>query len=1065
MIRFTPILLLLAFEQPVEAQTGCNAPVTAISIPASGRTSTFLIYKPSTCPWFLPPAGNVISNAAWITILPDNWWGYSNAGVFAFDVAQNTGSARVGTITAAGITFTVRQFGASDAIPITGTPVAALASLDSVMTNAMKEFGSPGGGLAVTYQGRLVYARGFGYADLESLELTQPDSMFRLASVSKLLTMAAITKLESQSSISPASKALTILNNFSPPPGLSITDPRWNDITVDQLINHTGGFLRTTVDRALDYNYLVSATAALSQAMPGDNTSVIRWAMSKPLDYTPGSPPFPCPDCYSNFGYQILGRVIEKVTGSTYENYIRNTIMTPAGVSRTRAAKSFATQIAPGEVKYYVSPNEMWHESVFAATPGPALSTYGSYAYENIDSFGGMISNTMDMLRFYNYWLNWGPGSGFFGSLAGTNTGVFTLSANNTVRYTFLFNYRSEYSRTNSASCTVASPCDLENAVRYDLEASLPGIASWPAGDQFSTYAGLSPLCTFAQSPLSYSVDSASRSVSVSVTASNASCSWVGVSDVPWVAVSGTPGTGSSALNLSISANTSFSPRTTTVYSAGLPVTVTQYGNGNVGAIQGSGQSASILTSFSSALQAKVTDGSGNPVSGVTVAFTAPSSGASVTFLSSNVVTTNGSGLASVSVTANNVPGSYMVTASALGVIPVATFSLTNLGGTYTVSGQATIGGAALSGVTVTLAGSPGATRITDASGNYSFASLPAGVNYTVTPSRANYSFTPLTAAINNLASNVTANFTGIAKPGAGLPDKVGTTYSGYSVLDANGNFAWDGPATDKLISWSTFQASEKPIYGDWNGDGKMKVGVYNNGTWLLDYNGNGVWDGPTIDKAIFWSTGQSTDVPVLGDWNGDGRTKIGIYNNGTWILDYNGNGVWEGPAVDKTIYWSTGQAGEVPVVGDWNGDGKTKIGVHANGTWILEYNGNYAWDGTGTDKLIFFGGAGYRPMVGDWNGSGWTKIGAYHVNGTWALDYNGNFVWDGTSIDKLTFFGGPEWTPIVGDWSGSGTTKIGAYTGGQWALDYNGNFGWDLPPDRLFSFGAAGQTPIVGKW
>ena len=232
-----------------------------------------------------------------------------------------------------------------------------------------------------------------------------------------------------------------------------------------------------------------------------------------------------------------------------------------------------------------------------------------------------------------------------------------------------------------------------------------------------------------------------------------------------------------------------------------------------------------------------------------------------------------------------------------------------------------------------------------------------------------------------------------------------------------------------------------------------------------MDYDGNGIWDGPSVDKAIYWSTGQSTDVPVLGDWNGDGRTKIGIYNNGTWILDYNGNGVWEGPGVDKTVYWSTGQAGEVPVAGDWNGDGKTKIGIYANGTWILEYNGNYAWDGTGTDKLIYFGGPGYRPMVGDWNGSGWTKIGAYNVNGTWALDYNGNFVWDGTSIDKLTFFGGPDWTPVVGDWSGSGTTKIGAYTGGQWALDYNGNFGWDVPPDRLFSFGAPGQTPIAGKW
>ena len=476
----------------------------------------------------------------------------------------------------------------------------------------------------------------------------------------------------------------------------------------------------------------------------------------------------------------------------------------------------------------------------------------------------------------------------------------------------------------------------------------------------------------------------------------------------------------------------------------------------------GSGQAASINASFSAPLNAKVTDSNGSPVAGVTVTFSAPLTGASASFVTSATTVTDASGIASRNVVANGTSGTYQVNASVNGVAAPASFTLTN--GVYAISGQVVVSGIGKSGVTVRLSGVLSNSTITDSSGNYIFSGLGSGA-YVVNPTLSQFGFTPLNTAISNLTSNVAVNFTGVAKPGAGLPEKVGTTYSGYSVEDVNGNFAWDGPSIDKLISWSTFQSGEKPIYGDWNGDGKMKVGVYNNGTWLLDYNGNGVWDGPTVDKAIFWSTGQSTDVPVLGDWNGDGRTKIGLYNNGTWILDYNGNGVWEGPGVDKTIYWSTGQAGEIPVVGDWNGDGKSKIGIHVNGTWILEYNGNYAWDGPGIDKLIFFGGAGYRPVVGDWNGSGWTKIGAYHVNGTWALDYNGNFVWDGTSIDKLTFFGGPEWTPVVGDWSGNGLSKIGAFTAGQWALDYDGNLGWNPPVDKLFSFGAAGQAPIVGKW
>ena len=204
-------------------------------------------------------------------------------------------------------------------------------------------------------------------------------------------------------------------------------------------------------------------------------------------------------------------------------------------------------------------------------------------------------------------------------------------------------------------------------------------------------------------------------------------------------------------------------------------------------------------------------------------------------------------------------------------------------------------------------------------------------------------------------------------------------------------------------------------VYGDWNGDGKTKVGLYASGAWYLDFNGNGVWDGPTVDKVVFWSTGQAGEKPVTGDWNGDGKTKVGVFVNGTWVLDYNGNYIWDGSGLDKSINWSTGLTGEVPITGDWNGDGKTKIAVYQNGTWIMDFNGNYAWDGTSVDRLSFFGGTGYVPVVGDWNGSG--------------------------------------------------TSKMGAFASGLWALDVNGNYAWDPPADRLFTIGASRQKLIVGKW
>jgi len=113
-------------------------------------------------------------------------------------------------------------------------------------------------------------------------------------------------------------------------------------------------------------------------------------------------------------------------------------------------------------------------------------------------------------------------------------------------------------------------------------------------------------------------------------------------------------------------------------------------------------------------------------------------------------------------------------------------------------------------------------------------------------------------------------------------------------------------------------------------------IGIFRSGSWSLDSNGNGVWDGTPIDQGS--SFGQANDVPIAGDWNGTGTKKIAVFRNGVWLLDINGNGQYD-TGIDPTCYF--GQAGDVPVVGDWTGDGRTKIGIFRNGLWILDTNGN----------------------------------------------------------------------------------------------------------------------------
>ena len=251
----------------------------------------------------------------------------------------------------------------------------------------------------------------------------------------------------------------------------------------------------------------------------------------------------------------------------------------------------------------------------------------------------------------------------------------------------------------------------------------------------------------------------------------------------------------------------------------------------------------------------------------------------------------------------------------------------------------------------------------------------------------------------------------------------------------------------------------------------KDHLGVASASNWYLDTNGNGTWNGSSTDKLITFTAPVADATKVSGDWNGNGTTSAGAYKAGVWYLDLNGNGIWDGAAIDGQFSFGGGIAGAVPVTGDWTGTGSTKLGVFANGKWYLDLNGNRVWNGTATDALYNFGGgqAGAIPVTGDWNGNGKTKVGIY-VAGRWYLDLNGNGVYNGAPTDALYNFGGgvAGSVPVTGDWSGNGSTKIGIFANGKWLLDLNGNGAWNgSTTDAQYNFGGgiAGAVPVVGLW
>ena len=92
-------------------------------------------------------------------------------------------------------------------------------------------------------------------------------------------------------------------------------------------------------------------------------------------------------------------------------------------------------------------------------------------------------------------------------------------------------------------------------------------------------------------------------------------------------------------------------------------------------------------------------------------------------------------------------------------------------------------------------------------------------------------------------------------------------------------------------------------------------VGVYRNGLWYVDWNGNNQWD--SEDAAHVFSFGLPGDIPVTADWNGDGRIKAGVYRNGAWYVDWNGNNQWDSEDVTHVFFF--GLPGDIPVISHWD--------------------------------------------------------------------------------------------------------------------------------------------------
>jgi CubicO group peptidase (beta-lactamase class C family) len=243
-----------------------------------------------------------------------------------------------------------------------------LAAMRRVASAFMREHSVPGLAVAVARHGEIVYDEAFGFADRGRGEKLTPGHLFRIASVTKPFTSSAIFMLVEQGRLQLEDLVFgpggVLRGDFGAPPYKQYV----GQIRLKHLLTHTAG------------GWPNDGTDPMFRNPNMNHRQLITWALANvPLTHTPGEN-----YAYSNFGYCVLGRVIEKVAGRPYEQHLREGLLRRCAVSRMKIAGNTLAERAPDEVVYYGQGGE---------------DPYGMNV-RRMDSHGGWLASAADLVRF-----------------------------------------------------------------------------------------------------------------------------------------------------------------------------------------------------------------------------------------------------------------------------------------------------------------------------------------------------------------------------------------------------------------------------------------------------------------------------------------------------------------------------------------------------------------------------------------------------------------------------------------------------------------------------------------
>jgi CubicO group peptidase (beta-lactamase class C family) len=256
--------------------------------------------------------------------------------------------------------------------PQDGAPTSEQrAEMARIAADFRKQFSVPATSIAIARNGQFVYDQAAGIADAGNLVQARQDSLFRIASVTKPITSVAIFSLIEQGKLNLNDKVFGPSGVLGTKYGKLPYKPFITDITVDHLLTHTSG------------GWPNDSTDPMMLNPSWNQTKLINWTLADlPITSPPGTH-----WAYSNFGYCLLGRVIEQVTAEPYHSWVRTNILGPCAISTMQIARNKVDDRANYEVVYY------------------GQSTEDPYKLNitRMDSHGGWIASSTELVQFLNH--------------------------------------------------------------------------------------------------------------------------------------------------------------------------------------------------------------------------------------------------------------------------------------------------------------------------------------------------------------------------------------------------------------------------------------------------------------------------------------------------------------------------------------------------------------------------------------------------------------------------------------------------------------------------------------